>query len=141
MNVCKRICKDGKQTYTHKTYSTSMDKQPNASEFLVCVPVFKNKQIKESQDSMHQTTYTFTGSFPPKYIRLITVRAIWAATQTFTKQTKVTADIQDCTIASKIIISVLSVLANSSYVGNKSSQAERSNKPLPKNIPSPENIF
>lgn len=139
MNVCKRICQDGKQTYTHKTYSTSMDKQTNASEFLVCVPVFK-KQNKESQDSMHQTTYTCTGSFPPKYIRLITVRAIWAATQTFTKQTKVAADIQDCTIASKIIISVLSG-NNSSYVGNKLSQAERSNKPLPKNIPSPENIF
>ena len=36
----------------------------NASEFLVCIPVFK-KQNKESQDSLHQTAYTCTGSFLP----------------------------------------------------------------------------
>ena len=54
--VCKCICQ----------YNTSTDpKKMNASELLVCIPVYiKNKK---SQDSFHETTYTCTGSFPRKY--------------------------------------------------------------------------
>ena len=51
-----------KQTYNPKTY-----KQMNTCEFLVLY-----SRIIKSQDSLHETTYTYTGSFPWKYIRLVT---------------------------------------------------------------------
>ena len=51
-----------RQTYNPKTY-----KQMNVSEFLVLY-----SRIIKSQDSLHETAYTCTRSFPWKYIRLVT---------------------------------------------------------------------
>ena len=51
-----------RQAYNPKTY-----KQMNVSEFLVLY-----SRIIKSQDSLHETAYTCTGSFPWKYIRLVT---------------------------------------------------------------------
>ena len=56
MSVWKR--QDGKQTHNHKIGSQVWIKEMNASEFVV---LFEDKR---SQSYVHETTYTYTVSFP-----------------------------------------------------------------------------
>ena len=89
MSVCKRICQDGKQTNIQPQvvqHKYGSNKRMQVSFLFVL-------EYKNSHDSLHATTYMCTSSFPWKYIRLVPVRAIWAATQVSTNQTKVTANV------------------------------------------------